>query len=211
VRLPTIRSRPALALAAILTVLVCVPLYYLPQHWHVGTPRLLPLTSVDRGLPFWPLSGLVYFGAFPFLLATFLSLRSPAAATRFLCANLLAQLLAMVVFVLWPTTYPRGAFPLPADAGPVAAALVSFCRTADLPLNCLPSLHVSSVTICLATLRHDTRWGRRGFWLTLPMGLAMVLSTLTFKQHYLLDVIAGAALGLGSWWLARLARPAQVR
>lgn len=201
VRLPTYRTLPALALAAISTVLLCGLLYYLPQRWHVGSPRLLPFTWVDSVVPFWPLSGLVYFSLFPFLVGTFLSLRSHEQASRFLHANLLAQILGCLVFVLWPTSFPREAFPLPAYSGSLAAALVAFCRDADLPLNCLPSLHVSTATICLATLRDSKRWSRHGFVLILLAGLAMIASTMTFKQHYLLDVIAGAALGYASWWL----------
>lgn len=201
VKLPALRSLPALALAAVATVLACALLYYLPQHWHVGSPALLRYTALDRAVPFWPLSGLVYFSVFPLLAGTFLSLRSFDAATRFLYANLLAQVIAASVFVLWPTRYPRGEFPLPADAGPLASALVSFVRDADGPVNCLPSLHVSTVVICLLTLRGCTPWGRRAFPLVVAAGLAMIASTLTFKQHYLLDAIAGAALGSGCWWI----------
>jgi membrane-associated phospholipid phosphatase len=200
VRLPTYRTLPALALAAIATVLLCGLLYYVPQRWHVGTPRLLPFTWVDQAVPFWPLSGLVYFALFPFLVGTFLSLRSFDRASRFLHANLLAQILGFLVFVLWPTAFPREVFVLPADAGPLAAALVAFCRNADLPVNCLPSLHVSTATICLATLRTSKQWSRHGIALILLACLAMIASTLTFKQHYLVDAIAGAALGYASWW-----------
>ncbi|MFO1504084.1 MAG: phosphatase PAP2 family protein [Steroidobacteraceae bacterium] len=201
VKLPAFRTLPSLALAAIATVLICALLYYLPQRWHLGTPTLLPLTAVDRALSFLPWSGLLYFAAFPFLLGTFLSLRSFEHASRFLYACLVAQVIAMLVFLLWPTTYPRGDFPLPADAGGLAAALVAFCRQADLPLNCLPSLHVSTVTLCLVTQWHCTPGGKRAAPLLLPAGLAMIASTLTFKQHYLLDVIAGLVLGYASWWV----------
>jgi membrane-associated phospholipid phosphatase len=200
-RLPAFRNLPALALAAIATVLLCALLYYVPQHWHRGTPTLLPLTFVDRLVPFWPLSGLVYFAAFAFLAGTFLALRDFDAATRFLYANLLAQVLAAMVFVLWPTTYPRADFPLPADAGPLGVALVAFCRDADLPVNCLPSLHVSTVVLCLATQWHCIPAARRVFPLLLATGLLLVASTLTFKQHYLIDVIAGAVLGGANWWV----------
>ncbi len=199
IRAPAFRSLPTLALAAIATVLLCALLYYLPQRWHVGTPALLPMTFVDRAVPFWPLSGLVYFAVFPFLAGTFASLRDFDQASRFLHVNLLAQIIGVLVFVLWPTTYPRALYPLPADAGPLAAALVAFCRTADLPVNCLPSLHVSTVVLCLATLRYCTPGGKGA--LPLLAGFAMIASTLTFKQHYLVDVIAGAVLGAGSWWL----------
>jgi membrane-associated phospholipid phosphatase len=201
VRLPVFRSLPAIVLAALATMMLCALLYYLPQHWHLGTPTQLPFTALDRMLPFWPLSGLVYFGAFAVLAGTFLVLRSFEQATRFLYANLLAQIIAVLVFAMWPTIYPRGDFPLPVDTGPLAAALVAFCRNADLPVNCLPSLHVSTVTICLATLWHCTPWGRRALPLMLLAGLALITSTMTFKQHYLLDVMAGFLLGAGCWWL----------
>jgi membrane-associated phospholipid phosphatase len=201
--MPVFRSLPRLALAAAFTVVACAFMYYLPQRWHVGSPSLLPFTWVDRALPFWPLSGLVYFAVFGLLAATFAALRSFEAATRFLYATLLAQCVGMAVFVLWPTLYPREAFALPADAGPLATALVDFCRGADRPVNCLPSLHVSTVVICLATLRHCTLGGRRAMpqLLGLLAGLAMSASTLTFKQHYLVDALTGAALGYESWWV----------
>lgn len=194
-RLPAFRSLPRLAVAATLTVILCAPMYFLPQRWHLGTPVLLPFTAVDQALPFWPLSGLVYFAVFPFLLGTFLSLRSFESASRFLYANLLAQVIGMAVFVLWPTTYPREAFALPADAGPLAAALVAFRHSADMPLNCLPSLHVSTAVICALSLR-----GHRWFPLAVLAALVSTISTLTFKQHYLVDAIAGAALGFAAWW-----------
>jgi membrane-associated phospholipid phosphatase len=30
---------------------------------------------------------------------------------------------------------------------------------------------------------------------------ASAASTLTFKQHYFVDVVGGAALGVAAWWL----------
>ncbi|HXR50905.1 MAG TPA: phosphatase PAP2 family protein [Steroidobacteraceae bacterium] len=32
-------------------------------------------------------------------------------------------------------------------------------------------------------------------------GIPIALSTLTFKQHYVADVVSGLALGMASWWL----------
>ncbi len=195
-KLPVIRSTRGHFIAALLAIAVCAPMYFLPQRWHVGTPSELPLTALDRAIPFWPASGVVYFGAFLFLIATFLSLRDREQATRFLYANVLAQIIGMLIFVFWPTQYPREAFPLPDTASALGAALVNYVRATDAPVNCLPSLHVSTATLCVLTLA-----GSRWFRMALVIGPLLALSTMTFKQHYAADVLAGAALGAFAWWV----------
>jgi membrane-associated phospholipid phosphatase len=182
--------------AAAATVLVCAVMYVIPQHWQFASPVELPLTWMDRAIPFLPASGVVYFGAFAFLLATFLALRDRGQATRFLYASLLAQAIGMVCFLLWPTQYPRELYPLPPGTGELGAALVSHMRAMDAPLNCLPSLHVCTITLCTLALR-----GRRCFGIALPAGLVFAASTLTFKQHYVVDAVCGAALGFAVWWI----------
>lgn len=196
--LPVPRSGRALAAAALATVLVCAAMYFVPQHWQFRDAVLLPLTTLDRAVPFWPLSGLIYFSVFPLMLATFLSLRGRERAARFLYASLLAQAIAMLCFLLWPTAFPRGQFSVPPDTGSLGLALVRFCRSMDAPVNCLPSLHVSTITLCVAALR-GTRWFRPA----LLAGMVLATSTLTFKQHYVVDVLAGFALGVSSWMLLR--------
>lgn len=194
--LPAIHTTRGHVLATAATVLACAAMYFIPQHWHIGVPRELPLTALDRAIPFWPASGLVYFAAFGFLLATFLLLRSREEATRFLYASLLAQALAMLCFLCWPVTYPRALHPLPPDSSAIGAALVHFVRGMDAPLNCLPSLHVSTATLCALALR-GRRWPGAA-WLAVAISTA---STLTFKQHYVVDAVCGAALGIAVWWL----------
>jgi membrane-associated phospholipid phosphatase len=195
VRLPVIQSTRGHATVALLTIAVCAPMYFIPQRWQFATPVELPLTALDRAIPFWPASGLVYFGAFVFLLATFFALRDRERVTRFLYANVLAQVIAMLVFLFWPTLYPREAFPLPDSASTLGAALVNYVRATDAPVNCLPSLHVSTATLCVLTWR-----GSRWFGAALVIGPLLALSTLTFKQHYVADVLTGAMLGACAWW-----------
>jgi membrane-associated phospholipid phosphatase len=195
VRLPAIQSTSGHVAAALATIAACALMYALPQHWHPAHPVELRLTALDRAVPFWPTSGIVYFGAFAFLVATFLSLRDRAQATRFLYASLLAQVIGMLCFLLWPVQYPRELYPLPAHTSAVGAALVAYVRSSDSPVNCLPSLHVSTAVICALSLR-----GRRCFPAAVLVALLAAASTLTFKQHYVVDVITGAALGLGAWW-----------
>lgn len=195
-RLPAIRSARGRVLAAVTTALLCAALYFIPQHWQFIPPITLPLTELDRAIPFWPDSGLVYFGAFLFLLASFLALRDRELATRFLYASLLAQVVGMLCFLWWPIQYPRELYPLPPGADALGAALVDYVRATDAPVNCLPSLHVCTVTICVLALRRS-RW----FGLALLAGLPLAASTLTFKQHYVVDALSGAVLGCAAWWI----------
>lgn len=199
------RHARGLLVAAAATVLVCALMYALPQHWHRGDPVPLPLTSLDRAIPFWPVTGLLYFGVFLFLLLTFVALWSNReCAGRFLYACLFAQVLGMSCFLLWPTIYPRELYPIPASSAQWGIALVAWCRAHDLAVNCLPSLHVSTVVICVSALR-----GSRWFRLAILVSVPLVLSTLTFKQHYVIDVLTGFLLGtLASWVFLRPVRAA---
>jgi hypothetical protein len=193
--LPAVHTTRGHVGAALATVLVCAAMYFIPQHWRIGVPVELPLTALDRAIPFWPSSGVVYFAAFGFLLATFLLLRDRDEATRFLYASLLAQTVAMLCFLVWPVQYPRELYPLPADSSAIGSALVQYVRGTDAPVNCLPSLHVSTVVICALALR-----GRRWSGAALLAVAASTSSTLTFKQHYVVDAVAGAVLGIAAWW-----------
>jgi PAP2 superfamily len=194
--LPVITTVRDKYITAAATLLVCAAMYLIPPHVHLADPALLPLTALDRAIPFWPASGVVYFAVFPFLLACFLELPDFDQATRFLYACLFAQTVGFIFFLVWPTTYPREVFPLPQSAGSLGATLVTYARTTDTPANCLPSLHVSTVVICVGALR-----GSRYFVPALGLGVPLALSTLTFKQHYVADAIAGLALGLASLWV----------
>ncbi len=171
-------------------------MYWIPQHWGFTAPLRLPLTAIDRAVPFWPLTGLLYYGAFVFLVASFVALRGDRA-WHFLRASLIAQAIGMLCFLFWPTEYPRELYPTPAGTSALGAALVAFVRSHDGAMNCLPSLHVCTATLCVLALR-----GSRWFMPALLAALPLVASTLTFKQHYFADVITGALLGFASWWLA---------
>src|SRR6185369_10402374 len=130
------RSGRGLLIAATATTLICAAMYAVPQHWHRGDPTQLSLTAWDRAVPFWPITGVLYFGAFLFLLLTFIALwPQRLQARRFLNACLLAQTVGMLCFLLWPTAYPRDLYPLPASTSPLGAALVNWCRSNDQAVN----------------------------------------------------------------------------
>lgn len=183
-------------MAGALTALISALLYVIPNRWQVVTPSYLPLTAIDEVIPFWPASGLVYGAIYLFLLATFVLVRDLAVASRFIYACLFTQAIAAACFVLWPTVYPRELFAVPMHAGRLGVAIVDVVRGMDTPANCLPSLHVSTAVLCAGVLIADRR-SFAGVLIALPLAL----STLTFKQHYVADVIVGLALGLAAYFI----------
>jgi len=115
----------------------------------------------------------------------------------------LAAVVCWIAFALFPTTYPRALYPLPfADSATLRE--LGDLRAADTPSNCLPSLHVALAWSLALSWRDFLRrsWAR-----PLPIVWAVVVSacTLTTKQHYLVDIPAGLAVGVAAWWLVRRA------
>ncbi len=99
------------------------------------------------------------------------------------------------VFCVLPAEYPRP------DLRAVDAPLVEWLAWVyanDAAGNTLPSLHVAVTCLCLGHVWRVTR--RAGY---LVWAAAICTSTMTVKQHFFLDVVSGAALGLGAVWLGR--------
>lgn len=194
---PTINARLTTA-GVTLLAMACLALagagYLYTNRFPARAPALLPLTALDRAIPFWPATGWLYAAQYGFLLWAFFSLRGVAARLRFVGAGMTMQALAILCFWFWPVTFPRELWAIPADTWPVHVQLAGFWRSLDEPGNCLPSLHAANAVLCVAVFWWHGPARRWRFW-ALALGMLCVMSTLTFKQHYLVDVLAGLALG----------------
>jgi membrane-associated phospholipid phosphatase len=105
---------------------------------------------------------------------------------------------SVLIFFIWPTVYPREQFPLPQDLNALTYYVFNYLRHADAPTNCCPSLHVSSVYLT-SFLYLDEQRGKFPFFF--GWGTLIALSTLTTKQHYLIDVVAGLMMAIVVWWI----------
>jgi hypothetical protein len=104
------------------------------------------------------------------------------------------SILAGLIFVLWPTS---GVAQQPTIGG-VSGLLWTALLTVDRPVNFLPSLHVANACICgFAMGREPNAWR----YVAPIWALLIVVSTLTTKQHFVVDLPAGAALAGLSVWL----------
>ncbi|WP_038208095.1 phosphatase PAP2 family protein [Xenophilus azovorans] len=166
---------------------------------------VMPLTAVDRWMPFQPgwlaayLSLWVYVGIAPGLQRGFASLLAYGFWSAALCAT------GLGIFWLWPTQIP----PMDVPAGAPGFALL---QGIDAAGNACPSMHVAISMFTAVWLESIFR--RAGApaalrVLNLAWFAAIAWSTMAVRQHVLWDVLAGAALGAVFAWASLRWRPAE--
>jgi membrane-associated phospholipid phosphatase len=108
------------------------------------------------------------------------------------------QSVTLFIFSVWPTTYPREIFPLTENMNSVVYYGFSVLRYVDTPASCFPSLHVGAVFLASFIFLNESR---KKFIIFLAWAALISISTLTTKQHYAVDVIAGFLLAFGMHWI----------
>ena len=168
--------------------------YELLAHRAFFPLRSVPVTSLDAAVPFQPdpwawvyLSQYLFTGTLPLLLT------SREAIGRYVAALATMSLSGFAFFLFFPTAGPR-----PTEvSGSLAMRWIAAC---DGTLNAFPSLHAAFI-VCMSRLAwrmFGHEHSRCVVAVSVLWGGAILFSTLATKQHYALDLVAGAVLG----WLA---------
>jgi membrane-associated phospholipid phosphatase len=172
------------------------PAYFHVLHNPVNPVTQMPLTPLDAWIPLQPaafwiyISLWLYVGIAPSLQPSLRALLQYGAWATALCATGLA------CFYLWPTAVPSQAHHLdPAVAQHAGFALM---LGVDAAGNACPSLHVGTAMFTAWWLQRMLAAVNAPAWPHLLNGvwfLAIAWSTVAVRQHVVLDVVAGAALG----------------
>ena len=177
--------------------------YLAPNHFHIFRMHFLPLSPIDVGMPFIPQTIWLYISEYFYVIVIYFSYRDITNLNRFVYAVIALLLSCALVFWLWPTVIARDSFPAPLTLDPLTSAVLAALRRADTPANCFPSFHVGSVYLSAFLLSKEGRW-KYAFFLT--WATAITISTLTTKQHYFADVVAGFALAVILFYIFRKTR-----
>ena len=176
--------------------------YYVPQWLPIFPSTTIPLTAIDKAIPFhpwwiWPYMSMYVMLPIPPMFST----RARDLA-RYTIGMTIMFVTCCVFFFLWPIAYPRP--PLEDLAAPGFYRLVT---SIDQPINSLPSLHagLTAYTIFFAA-RALRDLPRRAYVPMLAIGwiwAALILyGTLATKQHYLVDLPPGVLVAWVAHWLA---------
>lgn len=169
------------------TFVSLAPMYFLIAILTRDRATYTPELALDRALSLQPAWMLVYGSLYVFvLLLPVLVVRQRELFRRALKSYLFVMIVAYVGFVLYPTAAPR-----PEDVAGTGFAVwaLRLAYSLDPPYNCFPSLHVAYAFVsALAAYRVH-----RGVGAIAAVWAALIgVSTLYTKQHYVLDVVAGA-------------------
>jgi len=175
-------------------------LYLVPNHLQLFPPRQLWWTPVDSAVPFLPGTVWIYFSDYLLVAVAFMLQGSWPAVRRYVKTYFALLVVGAFIHLFWPTVFPREWFPL--DGGSTSARALGTLRGVDAATSCMPSMHVAgSYLAAFALWRHRPAvFGAFLLWAT-----AVAASTLTTKQHYLVDIVAGlllaAAIAAVFFWI----------
>ncbi|MCF6276679.1 MAG: phosphatase PAP2 family protein [Candidatus Magasanikbacteria bacterium] len=151
-------------------------------------PFELPKIFYEDQIPLIPETSLVYISIFGFMAITIWMLpRKYKNPTAIIFMYLL--FIHTFIFLFFPTIYPREE--ITNKYGIFDWLMHDIIQELDTPRNCFPSLHVSlPFTMAFVWLKLSKKIGI----VILFIATLIALSTLTTKQHYLLDVFSAIAV-----------------
>ncbi len=179
---------------------------YLPVYliWFFLQERVIASPSqcwvswlpADDAIPFIPQFIYAYVTWYPYLLipaVVFLLREDGAAFTRYALFIIIGFSASLLICAIWPNCQLLR--PDAVDTKTLSGVLVSAIYAADTPTNVLPSMHVVGCIGVIAAC-FDRPYLRKWRGAMVVWGVLISASTVFVKQHSLLDVYAGLALGL---------------
>ncbi len=158
---------------------------------HKGVFHTPVWARVDLAIPFMPWTFFIYI--LVYIIPAFTCFLLPTKKSMWITVGAFFTTL-WIVNLFWAF------FPVRCDLRPMIdphasyylmSAIASFYKFDYPPINCFPSLHVTYALLCYFAIRafrpkYSTIFG--------IIAVLITLSTMTFKQHYLADVVAGILL-----------------
>jgi membrane-associated phospholipid phosphatase len=156
-----------------------------------GRSMITLRTGLDDAIAFWAPSAWIYFTYYWLLVTPYLRPGS-LPMRKAVLANLLMLVVIGVCFVAMPVTMDRP----PVDESTMSLYALGVLQGSDPAHNCFPSVHCANALLAGLLLRET---GSRFWPLAVAYALVIGVTTLTTKQHWIADVVAGFGLALVIW------------
>ena len=165
-----------------------------------NSPHFNITSPLDRYIPLIPWTILIYWvlGFALWIINYTIGTLRNVDGRRFIVSHYLGEIVCFVVFVLFPTTMDRPEI----QVSTIFDRLLALTYQVDKADNLLPSIHCYASWLCWIAVRKNpyvSRWYR---FFSLASAVAICISTMTVKQHVIVDVITGIGLAELSYFVA---------
>ena len=171
-------------------------LFFAAYFWILRHPLYpvtpMPLTAIDRMIPFQPETLPLYLSLWPYLSLVPALLTDRRELVSYVLAAAGISVIGLGIFLLWPTAV------FWSDANWSQHPAFAFLKSVDASGNACPSLHVAFAVftaVWLGRLLCQMGAGRGVRAINWLWCLGILYSTVAIRQHVALDVLAGAGLG----------------
>lgn len=147
---------------------------------------------VDEMIPLVPWTIVLYWGCYIFWVVNYIlgCRQREETAFRFISADFCAKIVCLICFLLFPTTNTRPVI----EGTSIWDELMRMLYRVDAADNLFPSIHCLTSHFCFIAVRENPKVPRWYKAVSLLTAIGIYISTLTTKQHVLVDAIAGVAL-----------------
>lgn len=144
----------------------------------------IPFMFREDLIPFLPWTFIIYLSIFFQYFIVVKKIPSEKLTSLFIKFSFVMAS-TLILFIVFPIEYPRYLYP--------STGIINFFRATDGPGNCFPSLHVIETVLLAACYWFLEKSTWRRLIMTL-WSVLIIISVLTTKQHYIIDIIGGIVL-----------------
>lgn len=152
---------------------------------------------LDKQIPFLPWTILIYWGCYIFWIINYVIAcrQKTEKAFCFISADFFAKIICLFCFILFPTTNIRPII----EGNSIFDELMRILYQIDAADNLFPSIHCLTSCFCFIAVRQNKKVPKWYVFISFFIAISVYISTLTTKQHTIIDVLGGIVLAEGSY------------
>ncbi|MBQ9341798.1 MAG: phosphatase PAP2 family protein [Lachnospiraceae bacterium] len=184
--------RDRLCLPLLATLALNFFTYNITRIWTSGRYHMDLTTELDNAIPVISWTATIYLASFLFWIVNYAIgiMQNKNVAYHFLSSDFFAKFCCLIIFLAIPTTNIRPEI----SATGFFDKVLLFIYSMDPADNLLPSIHCLTSHFCCIAVRNNERIPKWYKIFSHIFAVMIYISTLTTKQHVLIDVLAGVLL-----------------
>lgn len=180
-----------------LILLVNYASYFLTRPFTTKLYHYDMTLPIDERIPFVPWTVVIYYGCYLFWVVNYVLAcrQNKDEAFCFCCAEIMAKFVCMCFYILLPTTNVRPAV----EGTTIFDELMRLLYQMDAADNLFPSIHCLVSWFCVIGVRKNPNIPLAYKVFSVLFAVAVFVSTLTTKQHVIVDIIGAVVLAEGAY------------